>query len=222
MRANPMQPVWWDATPVRRSRRAVLLTLLSLGVLWWLAMRRVREVALRARSEAPRDAGLMVPAQGLDTGEIAAEYGRRLQRVVRLCRETPERRLLLTGRSAAAAARGESAAGWRWMREFGLGAHARVSLDETEGDTEDDLRCAAARAAPGERIAIVSNRYHLLRCGVLARRLGLDWSLCAAESAWRGGLCCQAALAREAWALLALGGWRAAFIDTSSLLEPPR
>ena len=222
MRANPMQQVWWEATPVRRSRRALLLAVLSLGVLWWLAMRRVRAVAKRARCEAPRDAALMVPAQGMDGGEIGGEYGRRLQRVVRLSRDTPDRRLLLTGRSREAAARGESAAGWRWMREFGLSPHARVSLDETDGDTEADLRCAAARVAAGERVAIVTNRYHLARCGVLARRLGLEWSLCAAESAWRGGLCCQLALAREALALLALGGWRGAFLDPSSLLEPDR
>jgi hypothetical protein len=222
MRANPMQQVWWDATPTRRSRRAVLLAVLSLGLLWWLAMKRVREIARRARCEAPPDATLMVPAQGLDGGEIGAEYGRRLQRVVRLCREAPERRLLLAGRSQQAATRGESAAGWRWMREFGLGAQAHVSLDENDGGTEDDLRCAAARMAPGERVAIVSNRYHLARCGVLARRLGLDWSLCAAESAWRGGLCCQFAVAREALALLALCGWRAAFLDSPLLPEPDR
>ena len=222
MRANPMQTVWWEATPARRSRRAVLLAASSLGVLWWLAMRRVRAVAQLAQHDAPRDAALMVPAQGLDGGEIAAEYGRRLQRVVRLCRDTPERRLLLTGRSGQPAARGESAAGWRWMREFGLQAQAHVSLDETDGDTGGDLRCAAARVAPGERVAIVSNRYHLARCGVLARRLGLDWSLCAAESAWRGGLCCQVALAKEALALLALCGWQAAFLDAPSLLEPDR
>ena len=222
MRANPMQQVWWEATPTRRSRRAVLLAVLSFGILWWLAMRRVRDVARGARHDAPRDAALMVPAFGLDGGEIAAEYGRRLQRVTRLCREAPERRLLLTGRSKEAAVRGESAAGWRWMREFGLCPQAVVSLDENDGDTADDLRCAAARVTAGERVAIVSNRYHLARCGVLARRQGLDWSLCAAESAWRGGLCCQFAVAREALALLALCGWRAAFLDSPLLPEPDR
>lgn len=222
MRANPMQQVWWDATPTRRSRRAVLLAALSLGVLWWLAMKRVRELARAARCEAPRDAALMVPAFGLDGGEISAEYGRRLQRVTRLCREAPERRLLLTGRSNEAATRGESAAGWRWMREFGLCPQAIVSLDENAGDTEDDLRHAAARVAPGQKVAIVSNRYHLARCAVLARRLGLDWSPCAAESAWRGGLCCQIAVAREALALLALCGWRAAFLDSTLIPEPDR
>jgi hypothetical protein len=57
----------------------------------------------------------------------------------------------------------------------------------------------------------------------LARRLGLDWSLCAAESAWRGGLCCQFLVAREALALLALCGWRAAFLATPpSIPEPDR
>jgi len=222
MRANPMQQVWWDATPVRRSRRALLLSIASFGVLPWLTMRRVRAVAVQARCDAPRDATLMVPAQGLDHGEISAEYGRRLQRVTRLCREWGERRLLLTGRSALPATRGESAAGWRWMKEFGLCAQAHVALDENDGDTLDDLRCAAARTVDGERVAIVSNRYHLARCGVLARRLGLDWTLCAAESAWRGGLCCQLQVAREALALLALEGWRAALPDRPPLPEPDR
>jgi len=222
MRANPMQQLWWDATPVRRSRRALLLAIASGGMLLWLTMRRVPAVVIAARSDAPRDATLMMPAQGLDGGEIAAEYGRRLQRVTRLCREWGERRLLLTGRSTLPAARGESAAGWRWMKEFGLCAQAHVALDENDGDTGDDLRCAAARTVAGERVAIVSNRYHLARCGVLARRLGLDWTLCAAESAWRGGLCCQMAVAREAMALLALEGWRAALPDHRSLPEPDR
>ncbi len=220
MRANPMQEVWWQATAERRSRRAWLLAALSLGLLWWLSARRVRQVARAARSEVQPQVPLLVPAQGLDGGEIAAEYGRRLQRVVLLTRENPARRLMLTGRSQQAASRGEAAAGLRWMQELGLASDTPVSLDEIDGDTADDLRCASARTAPGERIAIVSNRYHLARCGWIARGMGLNWQLCAAESQWRGSLCCQLAVAREALALLALGGWRAAFFDADLLADP--
>ena len=41
-----------------------VLAVLSLGVLWWLAIRRVREVAKAARCEAPRDAAVRAGRPG--------------------------------------------------------------------------------------------------------------------------------------------------------------
>ena len=86
-------------------------------------------------------------------------------------------------------------------------------LDEAARDTVQNLRNAAAAIGPGRRAAIVSNRYHLARCGWIARGLGLDWQLCAAESRWHGGAYDQAAVAREALVLLGLAGWRSALRD---------
>ena len=47
--------------------------------------------------------------------------------------------------------------------------------------------------APRTRVTLLSNRYHLARCALFARQLGMDWELCAAEpqltlgpaTAWR-------------------------------------
>ena len=44
--------------------------------------------------------------------------------------------------------------------------------------------------APSRRVTLLSSRYHLARCALFARGLGLHWELCAAEPAlsWRPGM----------------------------------
>jgi uncharacterized SAM-binding protein YcdF (DUF218 family) len=198
---------------VRRALRAALLVLGSGGVLWWLTARRIRHLA-RSATCVPRGAeAIVIPGHRLAGGDVGSEYALRLCRAMALWREWPQRLLLLSGRAEDRHSPSEALAGMIWLLDLGLPPGVRVVLDETARDTVENLRNARAALGPDQRAVIVSNRYHLARCGWIARRLGLDWPLCAAESRWHGGAYDQAAVAREALVLLGLAGWRSALRD---------
>jgi uncharacterized SAM-binding protein YcdF (DUF218 family) len=197
----------------RRMLRAAVLVLGSGGVLWWLTARRIRALARSAGCVARDAQAIVIPGHRLAGGDVGPEYALRLCRAIALWRERPERALLLSGRAEDLHSPSEALAGMIWLLDLGLPVGVHVVLDEMARDTVENLRNARLALGPGQRAAIVSNRYHLARCGWIAHRLGLDWPLCAAESRWHGGAYDQAAVAREALVLLGLAGWRSALRD---------
>nr|WP_282452686.1 YdcF family protein [Lysobacter sp. CAU 1642] len=152
--------------------------------------------------------------------EVPKTYVRRLRRARRLW--SPDRRIVLSGFAARAGEQSEAHAGYAFLRDLGLPGSAQVDLDIQARDTEENLREAARRTAAGETLVIISNRWHLARCILIARRLGVAAKPCAAERRWQGGVFAWLALGREALALLAHGGRDALHASPNSLLEPPR
>ena len=84
------------------------------------------------------------------------------------------------------------------LREYGLPDDADVRCEDASTDTLENLR--NARELLGEaaaaRIALVSSRYHLPRCLLLAQSLGLQAEIVAAEPRlrWSAGILVRIAL----------------------------
>src|SRR5690606_10590886 len=105
------------------------------------------------------------------------------------------------------------------LADLGLPAEVPVALDHAARSTlENLLHCRALLGGDAGHVAVVSNRYHVARIAWLLRSLGLDWSVAAAEPAWRGTPATWAAALREAAALLAIAGPAPARIDPAPLL----
>lgn len=102
----------------------------------------------------------------------------------------------------------------RELRAGGLGVSARITLEDQSRDTLENLRHARLLLRQGEGdVLLLSSRYHLARCSLFARWLGIDHRLCAAEERWapswseRGRLLLEAAYmvwveSGRAWARL--------------------
>ena len=83
------------------------------------------------------------------------------------------------------------------LQARGLDRAVPLQLESQSRDTLQNLRNARELLAPAgkraPRVTLLSNRYHLARCALFARQLGLEWELCAAEprlpmratTAWR-------------------------------------
>ena len=88
--------------------------------------------------------------------------------------------LLLGGASSTGVS--EAAAGLQWLRMRGLPAAVDVTLEQASTDSLENLRHARALlGVPLPRVTLISSRYHLARCLVLARALGFPAQACAAE-----------------------------------------
>lgn len=75
----------------------------------------------------------------------------------------------------------EAAAGRAWLIENGVDKE-KVRIEESSRHTLENLSLLRERiGAATRRYALISNRYHLARVGMMASGLGMNYVLCAAE-----------------------------------------
>jgi vancomycin permeability regulator SanA len=122
-------------------------------------------------------------------GRIDRDFQARLDRAVLLWRDSaPATVVLLGGGPAGEPSEAELAR--RELLARGVDRDVPLQLEARSRDTLQNLRNArdllgATAALP--RVVLLSSRYHLARCALLARQLGFDWELCAAEPRLRLG-----------------------------------
>ena len=156
---------------------------LTAGLLYLVYLARVALIAARTQCRPEPGALLLVFGRRLDAdGEPEHDYVARLQRALEILIHQPSQRLMLLG-GASGARVSEAAAGLQWLRMHGLPAAVDVTLEQASGDSLENLRHARALlGSPLPRVILVSSRYHLARCLVLARALGFPAQACAAEA----------------------------------------
>lgn len=157
----------------------------SLGLVWLAYAVHVWRVAARSPLAPPDRRDLLVFGRRLVADRPEHDFSRRLERALILARAGKVDRLfLLGGRSGGRLS--EAAAGAVWLREHGLPADLAPRLEQASTDSLDNLRHARSllredgtdRALPP--VALVTSRYHLPRCLLLARWLGFEASVAVA------------------------------------------
>lgn len=116
-------------------------------------------------------------------GRLDADFTARLDRAATLWREQPPRRMVLLGGGPAGAPT-EAELARDGLQARGIAADAPLLLEAASRDTLQNLRNARALLVPipdRGSVVLLSNRYHLARCALFARQLGLDAQVCAAE-----------------------------------------
>jgi len=112
----------------------------------------------------------------------------RLRRVLILAEQQQTDHVLLLGGCSGGQC-SEAAAGHAWLLQHGLATDVRVELEQNSVDSLENLRQARrllqaqADRAGLPPVALVTSRYHLARCLLLARRLGFNATPIAAEPA---------------------------------------
>lgn len=166
----------------------LLAVVLSAGMVWLGYVIHVCRVAARSPLVLPRRMVVLVFGQQLRDGRPQHDYRWLLRRALRVAQTEQAERILLLG-GCSAGMRSEAAAGYEWLQRHGLPAATRVELEQESIDSLENLRQARtllrgqASAAPLPPVALVSSRYHLARCQLLARYLGFPCVTIAAEPA---------------------------------------
>lgn len=172
----------WDAFLV--FLLSCLLLAASFGTLYFVLLFKVVRQALKAPVSADGDGIYLVFGKKLIGDSVDEDYRRRLDRLLHL----PHRTTILLGGDTGGPMT-EARAGREYLegRDFLL---AHLHLEEKSKNTLENLKNARRMLAPWQErlVIIVSNRYHLLRCAVLADSLGFSYRLCAAEGCFRWNL----------------------------------
>ncbi|MCQ4164268.1 YdcF family protein [Tahibacter harae] len=175
---------------------SALAVLLSGGLLWLFYFGLTLSLAARAGLRPRRAQTLLLFGKRLDEGRIDADFAARIARVHALLQEDPQRPALLLGGHTGAGL-SEAAAALARLQQLGLPAGASLKCEDTSTDTLENLRNARELLAGMDcHVALVSNRYHLPRCLLLARSLGFEAEAVAAEArlSWRPGVLGRIAL----------------------------
>lgn len=167
---------------------AALACALSLGLVYVGYFVHVLRVARSAPCQPERGECLLLFGKHAPDGRLDRDFQARIARAHAVWTARPPRALLLLGGGSGGGPT-EAELARLALLERGLAPDAPLWLEMRSRDTLQNLRNARAMLA-GElryagRVTLVSSRYHLARCALFARQLGLDWELCAAEAAWR-------------------------------------
>lgn len=126
--------------------------------------------------------GKHAPAGTLDT-----DFSIRVDRALELWRARPDRRLVLLGGGPDGLPT-EADLARDGLLARGFGADVPLLLESRSRDTLQNLRNAREllrATAPPAQVVLLSSRYHLARCALFARQLGLQAQVCAAEPSFR-------------------------------------
>lgn len=166
----------------------LLAVLLSAGTVWLGYVVHVWRIARRAPTGLPGRWVVLVFGKQLRGDEPGPDYLARLARACELLRAGVACRILLLG-GRSGGTRSEAEAGHAWLCGQGLPAGVQVELEQESVDSLENLRHARGLLQGGDRaevlppVALLTSRYHLARCLLLARRLGFDGHAVAAEDA---------------------------------------
>jgi hypothetical protein len=161
----------------------------SLGLVYLGYLLHVVRIARSAPCEPALGHTVLLFGKHAPRGLPDADFSARLQRAATLWRQRPPSSMLLLGGGPAGAPT-EAALAQAHLLDLGVPGDAPLVLEDRSRDTLQNLRNARAlwqAAAPVGPVTLLSSRYHLARCALLAGQLGLRWELCAAEPAlsWR-------------------------------------
>lgn len=165
---------------------AVAAGVLSLGLVPLGYLAHVLRVARGAPCRADGDCVLLF-GKHAPGGRLDPDFRARLQRTAEVWRARPERTLVLLG-GGFDGGDSEAELARRGLLEAGISQRATILLESQSRDTLQNLRNAREllRGLPhAGPVVLLSSRYHLARCALFARNLGLEAELCAAEPAWR-------------------------------------
>lgn len=181
-----------DADALHALAVAGIACIASLGMVYVAYFLHVLRVARQAPVQPAQGRRVLLFGKHAPRGRLDADFEARIARAAALWRmQPPEAMLLLGGGSAAAAS--EAAIARDALLALGIPADAPLVIEDRSRDTLQNLRNARALLpddGPGDHcVTLLSSRYHLARCALFARGLGLRWELCAAEPslAWRPG-----------------------------------
>jgi uncharacterized SAM-binding protein YcdF (DUF218 family) len=160
------------------------IMLLSLGTSLLLALGYVLRIALRAPSDGPLPARIIVLGMRLNrNGDLGASYYARLERALALSRQSQQCHIVILGGVTTPGTRSEAKAGAACLMECGM----REDVIETEDrsrHTLENLLLYRERYPIGEteQPVLITSRFHMARSSLMAAGLGIAHRRCAAEA----------------------------------------
>ncbi len=154
---------------------SILVGILTLGLSHlWVAFTIIKR-AISTPIKRAQISALVIPGHALKDGKVSVDYAQRLQRALTY-KQTP---ILIVGGMHHDGV-SEATAGALYLQEQGVSSEY-IRCEEESINTLDNLRKARDWINQQENSVLISNRYHLQRISTLAKGMGINIKLLAAE-----------------------------------------
>ncbi len=153
---------------------------LGLSYIWhWF---RVLRLAKTSATDAREPNVVIVLGMRLKENKPVNDFVLRLERALNLYQKYDSIKYIILGGFTGSSRLTEAQCGADYLVSQGMSAN-NIHREESSRHTFENLVCARdlIKSSGSGRPVIISNRYHLARCRVFAKELGLDCELCAAE-----------------------------------------
>lgn len=179
-----------------------LVMLLTGGVFLLLFLIPVSYRAISTGTTARDRSVLLVFGKQLLNNKIDADYTARLDRAENLVTSVDIEKILVLGGKTGKASITEAVAGKEYLVSHGV-TESLIHLEQSSRHTLENLKNVldVIRASGQPNVTLISNRYHLARCAVMAKGFGLTPVLCAAEEHFEFSLRNLANIVTEAFFL---------------------
>lgn len=159
---------------------SIILILASFGASYLWVLLWVYRVARRTPAQFTSTGYLLVPGARLENGRASHDFQLRLERVLQLHRRGP---IIVMGGVTSAESVSEAAIGRDFLTARGIPAED-IKIEDSSLNTLENFRVTRAwiGRSLADPVVIVSNRYHLARCAIVAHGFGIPARLCSAES----------------------------------------
>jgi uncharacterized SAM-binding protein YcdF (DUF218 family) len=177
---NKLKTVGFDGLATLLLSNLIIITTLGLTPLAILIY--VARIATTAPKWISGQFWILVPGACLRNNQPSTEFKRRLERAYQLFEELPGNKIVILGGVVGSNTISEAEAGRTYLLHRGV-PESHILMEQHSGNTLDNFLFAKAeKPQVGQtNTVIVSNRYHLARCGVMANSLQIEHQLCAAE-----------------------------------------
>ena len=169
-----------------------LVIVACLGLTLIPVARRVYWTAKTTPATSSDEHLLIVLGARLEDDQITPIFRQRLDRTVALYDRQKAIRVIILGGTTWGNATSEAAKGREYLLARGIHADDLIMEDQSRNTLENLKHAKPMIADHDAHPLLISNRFHLARCSALARGIGIEHGLCAAEDEF--GLSFSAAL----------------------------
>ncbi len=174
---------------------SILWGVATLGFAWFFQYRRVLGTAQSCFEQPVITSSWLVFGKQLQQEQIGEEYRQRLDRVIESAPLLQPQLVVLQGGVTQGNTISEAEAGQAYLLSQAFNLSFNLILEASSKNTLENLkqtRDYLQAHQRGLKVCLVSNRYHLHRCAVMAENLGFDVEFLPAEKRWE--LNCQSFL----------------------------
>lgn len=164
---------------------STVLICLTLGLSWLWMSRRAYVTAKKASSTSYSPIPLIVFGKQLIQNQIDTDYQLRLDRTLDVVKRTPSVPIILLGGRTEDNLISESEAGQGYLLTQQPELETHLILEKASRNTLENLQQAKQYLIAQQHclnVRLVSSRYHLYRCKLIAAGLGIKAELIAAET----------------------------------------
>jgi len=160
---------------------SIVVVLITSGLSLLLSWAYVIQVARRNQTKVLDDNSILVHGKCLINEQPDHDYRIRLQRAITIVKSNNPKSIYILGGKTDGTDISEAQAGKNYLIDAGIDSKLIVLEEQSQNTLENLKRFRDIIKTDPQQVLLITNRYHLARCLMMAKGFGIDVTACPAE-----------------------------------------